>query len=54
MSHFGGTLVASGLFAGFAEGIGYGGVAVVGAALSLGAAVLLFVLEGGRVRPREA
>ncbi len=54
MSHFGGTLVASGLFAGFAETIGYGGVAVAGAALSLGAALLLFALESGRMRPRSA
>ncbi|TCL00529.1 MFS transporter [Shimia isoporae] len=52
MSHFGGTLVASGLFAGFAEIIGYSGVAVLGAALSLGAAALLYLLEGGRMRPR--
>lgn len=54
MSHFGGMLLGAGLFAGFAGTLGYSGVAVLGAALSLSAALLLFVLEGGRLRPRLA
>lgn len=45
MSHFGGTLMASGVFAAIAEAFGYSSVAIVGAALSICAAVLLFLVE---------
>lgn len=51
MSHFGGTLMASGVFAALAEPFGYGSVAIVGAVLSLLAAVLLFLLEKGTRQP---
>lgn len=50
MSHFGGTLMASGVFAAFAEPFGYGSVAILGATLSLVAAVLLFVVERREAR----
>ncbi|MFY0616454.1 MFS transporter [Shimia sp.] len=48
LSHFGGTLVASGLFALGAESFGYSGVAVMGAILSLLAAVFLVMVERNR------
>lgn len=45
MSHFGGTLFASAVFAAGAEITGYIGVAILGAALSVIAAMFLYLIE---------
>lgn len=46
MSHFGGMMIASAIFAVFSEVFGYSGVALAGAGFSLAAAVLLYVIDG--------
>lgn len=52
VSHFGGTMFASAVFAGGAAFTGYQGTAWLGCALGLGAGVLLFILDGARIRPQ--
>ena len=54
MSHFGGTLMASAIFAAVAQSFGYGSVAIIGAAVSLAAAILLFLVEKGQARKPAA
>lgn len=50
MSHFGGTLIASTLFAVGSNWFGYAGVAIAGAGFSVLAAALLFLLERDSAR----
>ena len=49
VSHFGGMIFASGVFAGAASFTGYQGTAWLGCALGLCAGMLLFLVDGMKV-----
>ena len=54
VTHFGGTIFASGVFAGAAAFTDYQGTALIGAGISMVAGLVLFVIDGRKLSKAEA